>query len=288
MRAGCWIVLGLITLADGAAGIAQSGDAVFPKQIEAGSAFSVQLPGSGQGILYLIGPDQVLKRSVQLGATTNFPAGSLYNAGHYEAFLLGQSAAAGEFDVVATKRPVDMSFLAKPSRLPVGQRNGITGTVYVFDAYRNLIPSKIPVQFTLVAPNRSAETRLTEARYGVAWADFDSTAAQGADKFIATAGDISSTRVVQQVPGDPCGIKLSATRIGSKVRLATEPIKDCSGNAVPDGTIVTFTQTYNGTESTVDVPMKQGVAEVQMPAHAGATITVASGVVLGNQIHWEK
>jgi len=36
----------------------------------------------------------------------------------------------------------------------------------------------------------------------------------------------------------------------------------------------------------VDVPLKRGVAEVEMPAHNGAMITVASGVVLGNQIRW--
>ena len=41
-------------------------------------------------------------------------------------------------------------------------------------------------------------------------------------------------------------------------------------------------------QSTVDVPLKRGIAQVEMPAHEGATISVASGVVLGNQIRWEK
>jgi len=57
---------------------------------------------------------------------------------------------------------------------------------------------------------------------------------------------------------------------------------------VPDGTVVTFTETYQGGQSTVDVPLKQGIAEVQMPAQSGAMISVASGLVLGNQIRWEK
>jgi hypothetical protein len=57
---------------------------------------------------------------------------------------------------------------------------------------------------------------------------------------------------------------------------------------VPDGTIVTFTETHNGDESTVDVPLKRGIAKVEMPAYPGATITVASGVALGNQIRLEK
>jgi hypothetical protein len=81
---------------------------------------------------------------------------------------------------------------------------------------------------------------------------------------------------------------MSATKSGDKLQLVTEPVRDCSGNAVPDGTIVTFTQTYHGAQSTVDVPLKRGIAQVEMPSRAGATISVASGVVLGNQIQWER
>jgi hypothetical protein len=95
-------------------------------------------------------------------------------------------------------------------------------------------------------------------------------------------------RIIRQVPGDPCALKMSATQAGEKVHLVTEPVRDCSGNSIPDGTIVTFTQNYRGAQSTVDVPLKRGIAEVEMPSHAGATISVASGVVLGNQIQWER
>jgi hypothetical protein len=51
---------------------------------------------------------------------------------------------------------------------------------------------------------------------------------------------------------------------------------------------VTFTETFHGGLSTVDVPIKRGIAEVQMPIVNGATISVASGVVMGNQIGWGK
>jgi hypothetical protein len=81
---------------------------------------------------------------------------------------------------------------------------------------------------------------------------------------------------------------MSAKRSGQQLELQTEPVRDCSGNAVPDGTIVTFTEDYKGMQSTVDVPLKRGIAKVEMPAHNGATITVASGVVLGNEIHWTE
>jgi hypothetical protein len=95
-------------------------------------------------------------------------------------------------------------------------------------------------------------------------------------------------RVIQQVPGDPCAIKMSAKPDGKSIALETEPVRDCSGNAIPDGTVVTFTQNYRGGQTTVDVPLKRGVAKVEMPAVPGANITVASGVVLGNEIHWGK
>ena len=95
-------------------------------------------------------------------------------------------------------------------------------------------------------------------------------------------------RIVQQVPGEPCGLKISAKPAGDQIEVQTAPVRDCSGNAVPDGTIVTFTEDYNGMQSTVDVPLKRDVATITLPAHDGARISVASGVVMGNEIHWGK
>jgi hypothetical protein len=286
MSLGRAIGLAVVGLTTVVASQAQS-DLGFPKTTEAGSAFSVHLPGSGQGTLYIVGPGQAIKKDVQLGGTISFPVGALPNAGHYVAILAGGEASS-QFDVVAVDKAADLSFLAKPSRLPVGVRDGISGAVYVFDSYRNLITSPMQVQFELTNPAGGTQTRSVTTHYGAAWSEFDSTTQQGAAKFVASANGASSARVVREVPGDPCSIKMSATPAGQKIQLTTEPLRDCSGNAVPDGTIVTFTQTYGGAESAVDVPLKRGIAEVQMPAHPGATITVASGVVLGNQIRWER
>jgi hypothetical protein len=190
--------------------------------------------------------------------------------------------------VVPESKPADITFLAKPSRLQVGLHDGITGAVYVVDAYQNLIGTPMPVSFELSSPSGAIQKRVVVTRNGAAWTGMDSTTQQGFDKFVARTGGISSTRVVGQVPGDPCGLKMSARQSGKDVQLATEPIRDCNGNAVPDGTIVTFTEIYSGAQSTVDVPIKRGIATVQMPAHTGAMISVASGVVLGNQIRWEE
>lgn len=269
---------------------AQSESLTLPKTIDAGSTFSIPSSGSGKATLYIVGLGQVLKRDVQLGEAISFPAGSLYDAGHYITVLVRESSPAesGSFDVVPAGKPADVAFLARPSRLPVGLHGGITGAVYVFDSYHNLITAPTPVSFELSSPKGAEQKRTIETHDGAAWTEMDSTAQQGMDKFVARVGDVSSMRIVGQVPGDPCGLKMSARAAGQQVQLQTEPVRDCSGNAVPDGTIVTFTENYDGAESTVDVPIKRGIAEVKMPARPGARISVASGVVLGNEIRWEK
>jgi hypothetical protein len=283
------LLLGGLAAATIQLAFAESGSIGLPKTVQAGTAFSIQSRGSGKAILYIVGPGQVLERNVQLGETTLFPAGSLYNAGHYLVVLaIDLTTNTGSFDVVPADKPADLSFLAKPSRLPVGLHDGITGAVYVFDAYHNLITAPTPVSFELSTPSGTVQKRMVVTRYGAAWTEWDSTAQQGIDRFAARIGELSSTRIVGQVPGDPCGLTMSARQSGQQVHLTTEPVRDCSGNAVPDGTIVTFTETYSGAQSTVDVPLKRGIAEMQMPAHRGAMISVASGVVLGNQIRWEK
>ena len=268
----------------------QSGNLTLPKTVEAGSAFSIASSGSGKATLYIAGLGQVLKREIELGQTAYFPLGTLYSAGHYITALVRENSPTenGSFDVVPATKPADINFLARPSRLPVGLHGGITGAAYVFDTYHNLITVPTQVSFELSGPKGANQTRTVASRDGAAWTEMDSTAQQGADKFVARAGEVSSMRIIGQVPGDPCSLKMTARPAGEQIQVQTEPVRDCSGNAVPDGTIVTFTETYGGGESVVDVPLKRGIAEVKMPSRPGARISVASGVVLGNEIRWEK
>lgn len=265
------------------------GGVTLPSSVAAGSAFSIQTSGSGKATLYIVGLGQVIKRDVQLGGDVFIAAGSLHNAGRYVVMVTGNGMGESHaLTVTPAAQPAHLTFLARPSRLPVGLRDGITGAVYVFDAYENLITAPEPVNFDLSSPGEHPQTRTVITHNGAAWTEMDSTAHQGNDNFIARIGSVSSTRVVGQVPGDPCGLKMTASSVGREVKLQTAPVRDCSGNPVPDGTVVTFTEAYGDSQSTVDVPIKRGVAEVEMPAHPGATITVASGVVMGNQIRWGK
>jgi hypothetical protein len=110
------------------------GAVTLPKTVEAGSAFSVPTSGSGKATLYIVGLGEALKREIQLGQTVSFPPGTLCSAGHYISVLVQNSSQAesGSIDVVPAGKPANVTFLARPSRLPVGLHNGITGAAYVF------------------------------------------------------------------------------------------------------------------------------------------------------------
>jgi hypothetical protein len=269
--------------------LAQGPGLQLPKTVVAGQPFSVQSMGSGKAVLYIVGLGQLVRRDVQLGQTESFPEGTLYNAGHYLVFVVGTSSKeSGSFDVVPAEQPANLSFLAEPSRLPVGQHDGISGAVYVFDAYHNLVTASLPVSFELSNQSGGTQARTVSSQDGSAWTKMDSSTKEGTAKFVARVDGVSSTRVIKQVPGDACQLKMTAKPAGERIELETDPVRDCSGNAIPDGTIVTFTETYDGSQSTVDVPLKHGIAKVEMPAYNGARISVASGVAMGNEIRWQR
>ncbi len=278
----------LATIALASSTCAQSAELQLPRQIVAGSPLSVPTHGTGKATLYFVSPGQVLRQDVVLGSAATVPAGVLVSASHYVVALVSASSTlTGELDVTPGAKAEELGFLAKPSRLPVGMHNGISGTIYTFDAYSNLITA--PSQATFELSNLfggNVQTRTVGTRNGLAWIEMDSAAKEGRARFSAHVGSASSMRVIEQVPGDPCRISITARQIGNKLEVQTAPVRDCTGNAIPDGTIVTFTQVYNGTLTTVDAPLKQGVAKVNMPARPGSRISAASGVVAGNEIHW--
>jgi hypothetical protein len=268
---------------------AQTARLDFPKSIPAGDAFSVPTSGSGKAVLYIVGPGQALRYEVELGDNILLSAGEIHNAGHYTAFLVGPSSTqTAEFDVTPVTQASTLSFLAKPSRLPVDLHEGVSGVVYAFDAYRNLILAPTEVSFELSEISGAKQTRTVVTHNGVAWVRLDSAPKAGAAQFLAQVGDVTEKRVIQEVSGEPCNLHMRARKSGVRVEVETDPLRDCKGNPMPDGTIVTFVERNNGTESTVDVPLKHGVARSDLPANDGATISVATGVVMGNEIRWQQ
>jgi hypothetical protein len=121
-------------------------------------------------------------------------------------------------------------------------------------------------------------------RNGVAWTRMNSGMNDGTVEISASLGEASERRVVQQVAAEPCHLHVSAEQKGDHLVLQTDPVRDCRGNPVSDGTIVTFTKLDKLGRSTVDAPIKKGVARTEMAFAGQATISVACGVVAGNDI----
>jgi hypothetical protein len=258
-----------------------AGELNVPATVTAGNALSIPTFGSGQATLYLVGPGTAIKRRVELGGNVELSANDLENAGRYVLVLGGDSAT---FFVIAA--PVhSIAFLARPSRVPADTPNVIAGTAFLFDHYQNLVLEPQPVRFALTVDGQTI-TRVETSRYGIAYTKLNSSKKEGVAQFTAAAGPASVRRVVQEVASDPCSLHMTAQRDRNGILVRTDPIRDCAGNPVPDGTIVTFTSTDAKGKSTVDARIKRGIAEAQLPPSNDATISVASGVVVGNEIKW--
>lgn len=258
-----------------------SADLKLPATVTAGNAMSFSAPGSGDGTMYVSGPGTAIKRKVQLGQI-NISADELKNAGRYVIAIEGVGD--GSFYVVANQVG-SVAFLARPSRVPSDTRNVISGTAFLFDQYQNLVTTPQPVTFDL-SVNGENISRTATSKDGVAYVKLDSSKKEGPAQFVASSGSASVRRVVQQVASDPCSIRMNARQTKEGILVSTDPIHDCAGNPVPDGTIVTFTSTDAKGKSAVDARIKKGTAQAILPASDNATISVAAGVVVGNEIHW--
>ena len=262
---------------------ARAAELRVPQNAVAGQPLSIGT--SGSGTLYLIGPGQVIKKEFKSGSV-EIKGEELRNAGRWIAAVRGDGNRSQVFWVKPGK-PGKLNFLARPSRVPVARPNVISGVTFVFDQYQNLILDSTPVNFNL-ALGGSSSTKSVTSREGVAWINSASAPKAGAAQFVATVDDTSVTRVVQQVAADPCERSFRMHVAGHTPQntiVETDPIRDCSGNPVPDGTIVTFIQTDKTGKSTVDARIKKGTARAELPKSDNATITVAAGVVLGNELH---
>jgi hypothetical protein len=260
-----------------------AGELSVPSTVAAGNGMSIPTSGSGEATLYLVGPGTAIKRKVQLGGNVELAADELQNAGRYVVALDSNSAV-----FFVTAAPVhSIAFLARPSRVPADTPNVITGTAFLFDRYQNLVLQPQPVRFELTVDGQTT-LRVETSKDGIAYTRLNSSKKEGVAQFIATSGTASVRRVVQEVASDPCSLRMTAQRDKNGILVRTDPIRDCAGNPVPDGTIVTFTSTDSHGKSTVDARIKRGVAEAQLPPSNDATISVASGVVVGNEIKWRS
>jgi hypothetical protein len=270
------LVFGCLSIAANAA------ELKVPATVQAGAGLNIPTEGSGASTLYVVGPGMAIKRKVQLGQDIQLSGDDLKNAGRYVISLDGGDSAT----LMVTSAGVSsIAFLARPSRVPADTPNVISGTAFVFDKYQNLVMQPQAVKFELTANGQTA-SRVETTKWGIASAKLDSSKKEGPAQFVASSGPASTRRVVQEVASDPCNIRMHAERDKNGILVQTDPIHDCAGNPVPDGTIVTFSLTDSTGKSAVDARIKRGIAQAELPASANGTISVASGVVVGNEIHW--
>jgi hypothetical protein len=254
-----------------------------PAAALAGAEAAIATTGSGKATFYLLGPGVSLKSDVNLGEEIRLPAQQLRNAGNYLAILCAGTCQSANFYVQPAK-PASLSFLVHPSRVPVAQGDAVSGVALPFDQFHNLVLTPMTVNFQLTAGNAALLSRPAHTQDGIAWFRTSSGKAAGPMQVAASLDDVTARRAVQQVASDPCNLRMTGQRTSKGIFVQTEPVHDCAGNPVSDGTIVTFTATEANGKSTVDAPIKQGVAKAQIMASGAAVISVASGVVMGNEL----
>jgi hypothetical protein len=279
MRA--FLVLGSVLCLAGTL-LAQVTDVRVTGPLVAGSSFSVFTAGSGKATLYLVGPSRSAVQEVQLGQDVPVTADETATAGRYLAIVCSQECRSAAFDVIPAKA-ASLSFLAHPSRVPVHAENAISGVAMAFDEFHNLVLEPLGVEFKLAAGGKELSSRRVQTQNGVAWFRSSSSSGAGGVQLTASSGALTANRLVRQVAGEACNLRVKATRSSSGITLETDPVRDCAGNLVPDGTIVTFTKTSDDGKSTVDAPVKQGIARARMISSQGV-ISVASGIVMGSSI----
>jgi hypothetical protein len=277
-----WLIRAALCLvACSVAGMAQ--DLRVPASVVAGEEATIPTTGSGKATFYLMGPGVSRKSEVSLGEEIHLQAQDLRNAGDYLALLCSGTCQSGTFYVTAAK-PANLTFLVHPSRVPVGQGDAVSGVAFPFDQFHNLVLAPATVTFQLTAGGKSLFSRPVRTQNGVAWFRTASGKSAGLLQVNASLDDVSAKRAVQQVASEPCNLRITGQRIPIGVLVQTEPVHDCAGNVVPDGTIVTFSATEANGKSTVDAPIKQGVARAQIEASGAMVVSVASGVVMGNEL----
>jgi len=257
-----------------------------PQQVIAGNSLSIPTSGSGDATFYLFGPGRVSQQTVHLGQSIELNGNEISTAGRYVAIVCSDTCHSANFFVAPTA-PASLSFLAHPSRAMVKQNDSISGVVFPFDKFQNLVTTPVTVNFQITANKNSLFSRAVPTRLGVAWFRSNSGNTAGLVLLTASVNGLYTQRALQLVASDPCNLRIKAQQTAKGVSVETDPVHDCSGNIVPDGTIVTFTANSGSGRSTVDAPIKQGVARAHLTPSGTTVISAASGVVMGNELRMD-
>lgn len=255
-----------------------------PATAVAGQAFTIRTEGSGDATFYLLGPATAVKQPIQLGTDIQITSQQVSAAGRYQAIACsGDDCAHTTFEVRAGQ-PARLSFFLHPSRVPVSAPDAIDGTAFLFDRYYNPVFEPAKVEFELALSNKATGSRVVTSQNGIAWMRMSSSNKGGPVRITAASAGLTVPRIIQQVASEACGLRMKTISGKGAITVETDPVRDCSGNPLPDGTIVSFSTVDSSGRTTVDAPIKKGVARAQLSVHGRARVSVACGLVLGNEL----
>ncbi len=214
-----------------------------PAQVTAGNSITIPSSGSGEATFYLIGPAIASKRQVHAGGDITVDSEQLEHAGVYTAVLCASDGCTSAKFVVNPAAPNRLSFLVHPSRVPVDSPNRISAVAFVQDNFHNFVLKPEPVKFSVLPKDGKEISATRNSENGVAWVRLSSAKKEGPARLGASIGRANEVRIVQQVAADACNLRIKASRGKKNFVIETDPVRDCSGNSVPDGTVVSFTKT---------------------------------------------
>jgi hypothetical protein len=254
-----------------------------PHSVAAGTDTTISTTGSGSATLYVVGPGVATKKQVILGNEIHLAPDELRYAGEYVAVVCSPACNSAKFFVTAAK-PASLAFLVHPSRAPVRQPDAVSGVALLFDKFDNLVLAPTPIDFQVKGASETLLSRAIPTRDGEAWFRTGSGKTAGAVRLTVSADDLSAQRALEQVASDPCNLRIKAQQTSKGIEIETDPVRDCAGNPVPDGTIVTFTGSDAQGKISIDSPIKGDVARARMNVSGPVVLSAACGVAMGNEL----
>jgi hypothetical protein len=258
-----------------------------PRSTVAGTDATISTTGSGKADFYLIGPGVTRKSEVTLGEQIRVAGEQLRYAGKYLAVVCSATCNSGEFFVTAAQ-PASLAFLVHPSRVPARQPDAVSGVALLFDKFDNLVLAPETIHFQVQGASETLFAHAISTHEGEAWFRTSSGKTAGTVRLTATVGDLSARRALQQVASEPCNLRIKAQRTAKGIDVETEPVRDCAGNPVSDGTIVTFTGRDPVGKISIDAPIKGDVARAHMNIAEPVVISAACGVAMGNELRIDQ
>jgi hypothetical protein len=267
--------------------LAQAQEISVPHSVVAGSDTTVTAAGNGSATFYLVGPAMASKKEVTLGEDIRLTGDDLQFAGKYAAIVCSPTCYNADFFVTAAQ-PATVAFLVHPSRVPVRQPDAVSGVALLFDKFDNLVLSSQTINFQVKGASEMLFSRAVPTHDGEAWFRTSSGKTAGPVRLTASVGDLSAQRALQQVGSEPCNLRIKAQQSAKGIEVETDPVRDCAGNPVSDGTIVTFTGTDPGGKISIDAPIKGDVARARMNIPGPVTVSAACGVAVGNELRIDR